>query len=117
VRILSGKFRDVKISVISLPCSGKVSSLYLLKAIETGSDGVLLVSCKFGTCKYLQGNYRALRRIKDVDDLLYETGLSDGTIKFISMEEDNKIDAVVTALKNMVENLTSAQQVSQKQSI
>ena len=67
--ILCSKIKDIKIISIGLPCSGKVNLLYLLKAVETGSDGVLVVSCKFSDCKYLQGNYRARKRIEFIDEL------------------------------------------------
>lgn len=56
---LQQKISDIRLKTISLPCSGKVNLLYLLKAIETCSDGVLLAGCEIGTCKYLQGNFRA----------------------------------------------------------
>jgi hypothetical protein len=51
--IICRKIKDIKIISIGLPCSGKVNLLYLLKAVETGSDGVLLVSCRLSDCKYL----------------------------------------------------------------
>jgi F420-non-reducing hydrogenase iron-sulfur subunit len=100
---LSSKTKDVKISSVSLPCSGKVNLLYLLKSIETGSDGVLLVTCKFGECKYLQGNYRAQKRIEFVDDLLFETGFGSKHVKFVSLEEANKMDTLLSAINELAE--------------
>jgi len=102
---LSNKTKDVKITHVSLPCSGKVNLLYLLKAIEMGSDGVLLVSCKPGECKYLQGNFRAQKRIGYVDDLLSEIGFERKHVKFISLEEANKTDKLLSAINELVESL------------
>lgn len=101
----SEKKKDVKINFISLPCSGKVNLLYLLKAIETGSDGVLLVSCKMGECKYLQGNFRAKKRIESVDDLLFETGFGKGRARFLSLEANSKVETLRTAITDFAETL------------
>ena len=102
---LSEKNKDIKISSISLPCLGKVNLLYLLKAIETGSDGILLVSCKFGECNYLQGNFRAQKRVGYVDDLLSETGVGRGHVKFVSIEKDKKMEVILSALNGLAETL------------
>jgi coenzyme F420-reducing hydrogenase delta subunit len=100
---INSMVNNVNISAISLPCSGKADLLYLLKAIETGSDGLLLVSCKLGECKYLQGNFRAQKRMEYVNDLLAETGLGKKHVKFISMENDNKIETIISSINNMAE--------------
>jgi coenzyme F420-reducing hydrogenase delta subunit len=97
--------KDIKISSISLPCLGKVNLLYLLKAIETGSDGILLVSCKLGDCSYLQGNFRALKRVGYVDDLLAETGFGRGHVKFVSLEKDQKMEILLSAINHLAETL------------
>ena len=102
---ISDKFKNVKLHSISLPCSGKINLLYLLKAIETGSEGVLLVSCKLGECKYLQGNLRARKRIEYIDDLLFETGFGRGHVRFVSIEEADKTDTLLTAINNLTETL------------
>ena len=50
------------IKTISLPCSGKVDIPYLLKAFETGADGVAIVTCKKNECRHFEGNLRAHKR-------------------------------------------------------
>ena len=97
--------KDVKITNFSLPCSGKVNLLYLLKAIEKGSDAVLLVSCKFGECRFLQGNFRAQKRIGYVDNLLSEIGYDRSHVKFVSLEKDDKKGTLLTAISELVEKL------------
>jgi coenzyme F420-reducing hydrogenase delta subunit len=106
IHLINKGLDGVNIKSISLPCSGKVSLLYLLKAIETDSDGVILVTCKLGECKYLQGNYRAQKRIKYVDDLLNETGLGRGYIKCISLEEDDELTMLKSAINDLLETIS-----------
>ena len=47
------------LKTISLPCSGKVDIPYLLKAFETGADGVAIVTCQKNECRHFEGNLRA----------------------------------------------------------
>ena len=79
--------QGVEIKVIPLPCSGKVDILYLTKAFETGADGVAVVTCKKGDCRYLEGNLRAQRRVEAVGALLEEIGLGRGRMVMIQMGE------------------------------
>jgi coenzyme F420-reducing hydrogenase delta subunit len=66
------------IKPISLPCSGKVDIPYLLKAFETGADGVAIVTCKKNECRHFEGNLRAHKRAEAVEGLLEEIGLAAG---------------------------------------
>ncbi|RPJ64642.1 MAG: hydrogenase iron-sulfur subunit, partial [Alphaproteobacteria bacterium] len=86
ISMCGDRIKDVGINSVSLPCSGKVNLLYLLKAIETGSDAVMLATCKFGECKFLQGNIRAEKRVEAVDEILYEAGLGRNHIRFLQLE-------------------------------
>jgi coenzyme F420-reducing hydrogenase delta subunit len=99
------KLEDTEINFISLPCSGKVNLLYILKSIEFGSDGAILLTCKFGECKFIQGNLRAQKRIDAVDDLIFETGLGKGHVKCIQMEGENKTEYIVSKIRDYSKQL------------
>ena len=72
-----------ELTTVSLPCSGKMNLLYLLKAFEKGADGVMLVTCEQGDCKFLEGNLRAQKRSESVDAILEEIGLGRGRMRVI----------------------------------
>jgi coenzyme F420-reducing hydrogenase delta subunit len=91
--------KDCKLTVIPLPCSGKIDILYLTKAFETGADGVAVVMCKQGDCRYLEGNLRARKRVEAVEELLEETGLGKGRAIVIQMD-DSGISKVNDELKD-----------------
>ncbi len=76
------------IKTVSLPCSGKVNLLYLLKAFEKGADSVLLVTCGQDECHFLEGNLRAKKRAQAVDSMLEEIGLGKGRIKVIQKTKE-----------------------------
>lgn len=101
LKSVADSLEGIILDTISLPCSGKVNLLYLLKSIETGSDGLILATCKYGECKYLQGNYRAKKRIDHVDELLSETGFGSGFVRFVNLEEENKINLLKSTINNL----------------
>ena len=66
------------IKTIGLPCSGKVDVPYLIKAFETGADGVAIVACRKDECRHIEGCLRARKRAEAVESLLEEIGLPAG---------------------------------------
>ena len=54
----------------ALPCSSKIEPSYPLKILADGADGVLVVACPEGHCRFMVGNVRAEKRINYVRALL-----------------------------------------------
>ena len=77
-----------EMTVMSLPCSGKLDIQYLTKAFETGADGAVIMICPEGECRYMEGNLRARKRAQAIDDLLAETGLGKGRITVIQLDDE-----------------------------
>ncbi len=88
------------IKTVSLPCSGKVNLLYLLKAVEKGADGVVVITCHHGDCKFLEGNLRAQKRVEAVDALLFESGLGRGHIRVIQKNTENGVKHIFEEIEN-----------------
>ncbi len=63
------------IKIIRLPCTGKVDILHILHALEKGADGVCLVGCLEGDCKYVDGNLKARRRVNQAKKVLESIGI------------------------------------------
>ena len=97
------------LKTISLPCSGKVELIYLLKAFESGADGVAIITCQRDACRYLEGNLRAKRRVQAVETLLQEIGLGTGRIQVIRPKEGSTVEDImqeVDAFRNMISSMT-----------
>ena len=88
------------IKTVSLPCSGKVNLLYLLKAFEKGADGVMLVTCHYGDCKFIEGNLRAQKRAEAVDALLFESGMDRGHMRVVRKNAENGAGQIFEAIEN-----------------
>ena len=58
------------IKIILVPCTGKVDILHILRAFEKGADGVYAVGCMEGDCHFNSGNFRARKRVEQVQKIL-----------------------------------------------
>lgn len=63
------------IKIVRVPCTGKVDVQHMLRALEKGADGVYVVGCREGDCHYKTGNYRARKRVEQVQQVLNAVGI------------------------------------------
>jgi coenzyme F420-reducing hydrogenase delta subunit len=63
------------IKIIFVPCSGKVDVLHILRAFEKGADGVYVAGCLDGDCHFISGNFRARKRVEQVQKILDTIGI------------------------------------------
>ncbi|MCP4713821.1 MAG: hydrogenase iron-sulfur subunit [Deltaproteobacteria bacterium] len=73
-------------------CSGSVDPVYILRALLTGADGIIIGGCNSGDCHYVSGNYKARRRIAALKSTLDTLGLEPERIwlRWISAAEGKK---------------------------
>ena len=105
------------IKVIRVPCSGRVNPLFILRALQSGADGVLVSGCHPGDCHYATGNYYARRRFALLKKLLDLVGLEPGRVHFswVSAAEGEKFAGVVRKVTDAVKELGPARQLVQGQ--
>jgi coenzyme F420-reducing hydrogenase delta subunit len=98
---------------ISLPCSGKVNIQYLIKAFETGADGVAVLTCEINECRHLEGNKRAKKRVQAIDSLLSEIGMGTGRIAVFEVKknEQEKTKALIRDFFEKVRRITAEERV------
>jgi F420-non-reducing hydrogenase iron-sulfur subunit len=70
------------IRIIQLLCTGRLDVLHVLKAFEEGADAVYVAGCELGDCHFLEGNYRAVKRIAYAKNLIKEIGLEPERLEF-----------------------------------
>ena len=69
------------IKIIRMMCSGMVDPQYVIKALLEGADGVLVSGCNPGDCHYINGNFKARRRIKLLKTILPCFGIDDRRLR------------------------------------
>jgi len=65
------------IRIIRVMCSGRVNPVFVLKALSIGADGVLVLGCHPGDCHYIEGNYKAMRRVPLLKKMLKQLGIEE----------------------------------------
>jgi coenzyme F420-reducing hydrogenase delta subunit len=73
------------IKIIKVPCTGRVDVLTLLKAFESGVDGVYVAGCMEGECHFLKGNLRARKRVNYAKTLLQEVGIEPERLEMYNL--------------------------------
>ena len=53
-----------------MPCTGKVDIIHILHSFEKGADGVYVVGCLEGDCRFNNGNLRARKRVQQAQRIL-----------------------------------------------
>jgi len=93
------------VRVIRLMCSGRVDPQFILQALASGADGVLIGGCHPGDCHYVEGNFKMLRRFELLKRLLKDLGIEPERVRleWISAAEGEKVKRVVN---EMTEALT-----------
>ncbi len=69
------------IKIIRMMCSGMVDPKYIIKALLEGADGVIVSGCNPGDCHYINGNYKARRRIKLLREILPRFGFEPERVR------------------------------------
>jgi len=86
------------VRILRVPCSGRVNPLFILKALRSGMDGVLVSGCHPGDCHYTAGNYNARRKFSVLSRLLEYVGIDPRRVQFswVSASEGDKFAKVVS---------------------
>lgn len=102
---LNGYSSEIK--EITLPCTGKVTEIYLLKAFTNGADGVIILGCPEGACNYLKGNLHALSRVKRTRQYLDEVGLGGERLIMRVLQPDggDSADGIVKEAMDSINQL------------
>ena len=95
--------------IVTLPCSGRIESALVLKTLERGYSGIVVLGCPEDNCKYVTGNKRAANRVAEVRSILTSAGLNGNavTMDYVSSVDGHKVDRV---MRTMIEQLQPAPQ-------
>ena len=63
------------VEIVRVPCAGRIETIYLLKALEKGADGVLIFACYEENCQFFAANLRVKSRLSYAHRMLEKIGL------------------------------------------
>jgi coenzyme F420-reducing hydrogenase delta subunit len=79
------------LELVPVPCSGRVETLYLLKALEGGADGVVVLACHEENCRYLQGNLRLKSRVGYAKQIMAKIGLEQERLEIFPLATNSGV--------------------------
>jgi F420-non-reducing hydrogenase iron-sulfur subunit len=95
------------IKPVRVMCSGRIEPDFILKALDSGADGVLVIGCPPGDCHYTDGNYKARRRIALLKMTLSQLGIEDKRIRseWLSPSEGDRFLAITDEMTEQIKQL------------
>ncbi len=94
------------IRLIRLMCSGRLDPTFVLKALSSGADGVMVGGCHLGDCHYVEQNYKTMRRFNLLKRTLTQMGIEPGRVKLVWASASESI-FLVDEIKKFTEEIRS----------
>ncbi len=82
--------------LIRMMCTGMVDPKYVIKAFLEGADAVLISGCHPGDCHYINGNFKARRRVKLLKEILPHFGFDKRRIRLAWIGASEGVDFAKT---------------------
>jgi heterodisulfide reductase subunit A len=88
-------------------CSARVSPEFVLEALKSGADGVLVAGCRMDECHYIHGNFDAKRRMDVLKEVISDTGLDPRRLRtlWISAAEGERFSNTITEFVKELEEI------------
>jgi len=104
------------VRIIRVPCTGRINPFYIVKALQTGADGILESGCHTGECHYISGNLVARRKFAVLKSFLNYIGIeSDRTMfTWVSASEGDRFAQVIRGVTEKVRALGPANKLVKK---
>lgn len=102
-KINKSKFANTNLIFIQTMCTGRIESTFILKALEQGADGVLVVGCAADECHYEFGAKRFSETYAKVQQLAHMLGYNKERLEYETISEKNT-EKFVEIVKNYTRN-------------
>ena len=101
------------IKVVRVPCTGRISPLFLLNAVQGGADGILVSGCMPEKCHFKEGNLGARRQLDEFARFLNYLGMEEERVCFawIDLDELGRIQRELAQLTEQVRSIGPAQRL------
>lgn len=95
------------IKLIRVMCSGRVDPQFVLCALRSGADGVLVLGCHPGDCHYRNGNIKTMKRMAILGKMLEQFGINRNRVRldWVAAGESQKFKNVADSMTETIKNL------------
>ena len=99
-----GKRIPPEITIIPVPCIGRVDVLHLLQAFREGADAAFVVGCLEKNCHHLYGNFEARKKVDQARGVLDALGLGGERLELFYLASNQGLE-FQKAVDNMIERV------------
>ncbi|MGF7185920.1 F420-non-reducing hydrogenase iron-sulfur subunit [Desulfitispora alkaliphila] len=95
------------IKIVRVMCTGRVDPVFILKAFQQGADGVLVSGCHPGSCHYVDGNAKMMRKEPLLETMLSQLGIEKERFKlvWVSASEGERFAKIVYDMTEQLKEL------------
>ena len=93
---------DPNIFIVRLPCTGRIDTDFIVRSIELGFDGVMIVGCRKNACRYIDGVEKAEKKIQLLKEVLGPKYANRIILKHMNAVEGNKFAEVINKFYNQL---------------
>jgi coenzyme F420-reducing hydrogenase delta subunit len=104
------------VRIIRVPCTGRINPFYIVKALQSGADAVLVSGCHPGECHYISGNLVARRKFATLKSFLNYVGVEGDRAMFtwVSASEGDRFAQVIRGVTAKVKALGPTKKLIKK---
>jgi len=73
------------VTLIQVPCLGRVDVTHLLRAFREGADAVFVAGCLEGNCHHHYGNFEAKKKVAQGKRILNDLGLGSERLEMFNV--------------------------------
>ncbi len=97
----------IGVRMVRVPCSGRMSKSLVFRAFEMGADGVALIGCAEGSCRYGSGTLIASHHVEDTRGILDLLGLGKDRLRWVTFlpEESDGLLSFLNAFWMDIESM------------
>ena len=102
------------IKLIKVPCTGRISPLFVLNAVQGGVDGILINGCAHGKCHFKEGNLGAQRQLGEFRTFLSYLGMEEERMRFawIDVSERGRIQRELASLEESIRSIGQSRRLA-----
>ncbi len=107
------------LSLVAVPCSGKLEAHHLLKTLAAGANGVLILACAVNACQYMEGSMRAQKRIQYARAWLEKLSIEPERLNLVHLayNDRNGLEAALKEFTVRLETFGSIPTIAKSQAI
>ncbi|TFG12776.1 MAG: hydrogenase iron-sulfur subunit, partial [Promethearchaeota archaeon] len=95
-------YYDPNTFIVRVPCTGRVDTSFIIKSIELGFDGVMVIGCRRNACRYIDGVEKIQKKIQLMKLVLGKKYADRIILKHMNAVEGNKFAEVINEFYNQL---------------